>query len=193
MPISIAQSQANAGTNFLDSIGTERGEIQPVNLSATARVMVTTAGRFVKDAQHNLIKANRISSGELSKSIKAGNIEVKGETLELAIYAKPYYEYIDKGAKYTSKGPPIDVIEKWIKKEKGKHTLKAKPKLKREKARAKLNQQQNDRGLAIYISGQIKKNGLKPTHFWSKALDKLKIALPEQIKISVVTDIKNSL
>lgn len=191
MPISIAQSQAN-NSAYVDTLG-EGSNLEPVNLSATARAMVTTAGKFVKDAQHNLIKANRISTGDLSKSIKAGNVEVKGETLELAIYAKPYYEFIDKGAKYTSKGPPIDVIEKWIKKEKGKHTVKAKPKLKRENTRAKLNQQQNDRGLAIYISGQIKKNGLKPTHFWSKAMDKLKIALPEQIKISVVTDIKNSL
>jgi len=121
-------------------------------------------------------------STSLSKSIRFQVSKEEGG-FSTKFYMADYGEYLDKGVsgnkvqrsykdydnqtktspyKYTTKGPPIDILSKWVKKKgiKG-HGMK--------KGRDK-NTGRYITGLAIYISHKIKTRGIKSLSFFQRPL-----------------------
>lgn len=159
---------------FLNGLGESKNNFASAEkLSSTASSLFKVAGQFVTDAVNNLNKAGKIASGALQDSISVTDFKLSGSIMSVGIKALYYYKIIDEGAKFTSKMPPVDAIKKWLQSEKGKIRNTKKAIFKREKNRKRIEKIDNN-SLAWAIAKSIKKRGLKPTRFWTKALNNLK-------------------
>tara|TARA_R110000787_G_scaffold245595_1_gene351428 strand:+ start:208 stop:753 length:546 start_codon:yes stop_codon:yes gene_type:complete len=157
--------------------------------------------KVVQDAQANL--ASKKGSTALGNSIRF-EVVTDEQGFSTRFYMDDYGEYLDKGVSgnkqkqsfedykgttrsspysYTSKGPPIDIISKWIKK-KG-----IEPKgLGRGRSK---NTGQYISGFAYLISRKIKRDGIKSLSFFQKPLgveyETLKENLLKELKLDIET------
>lgn len=144
------------------------------------RYLNSFANNVVEDSKKLLYSEK--GSTALGSSIRA-KVEAEPNGFSVKFYMADYGTFLDKGVSgskkkrsftnikgrkesspysYTTKGPPIDILSKWIKKKgiKG-HGMK--------KGRSK-NTGQYISGLAIYISHKIKIRGIKSLSFFQKPL-----------------------
>ena len=144
------------------------------------RYLNSFANQVVKDSK-KLLSSDKGSTA-LGSSIRA-KVEVEPNGFSVKFYMADYGTFLDKGVSgskkkrsftntkgqkesspysYTTKGPPIDILSKWIKKKgiKG-HGIK--------KGRSK-NTGQYISGLAYLISRKIKREGIKGLSFFQKPL-----------------------
>jgi hypothetical protein len=157
--------------------------------------------KVVQDAKANLVSAK--GSTALGNSIKF-EVVPDAQGFSTRFYMDDYGTYLDKGVSgnkqkvsftdykgstksspysYTSKGPPIDIISKWIKK-KG-----IEPKgLGRGRSK---NTGQYISGFAYLISRKIKREGIKSLSFFQQPLgveyDKLNENLLKELKLDIET------
>ena len=143
------------------------------------RYLKSFADQVVSDSK-KLLQSKK-GSTELGNSIRA-KVSVDPNGYSVKFYMADYGTFVDKGVsgnknpisysdgtkiksspyQYTTKGPPIDILSKWIKK-KG-----IKPKgLGRGRSK---NTGQFVSGLAYLISKKIKREGIKSLSFFSKPL-----------------------
>ena len=151
-----------------------------MNIPSLERYLKSFGSQVVKQAKGNLSAAGK--GGALENSIDFFVIR-KGGTVTVRFKMAEYGKFVDKGVsgnkvkraykdykgktkkspfKYTTKGPPIDILSKWVKRKgiKG-HGMK--------KGRSK-NTGQFISGLAIYISHKIKVRGIQGISFFQKPL-----------------------
>ena len=155
----------------------------------------------VKKAKANLQKAK--GSTALGESIRF-KVVPTGQGFSTQFYMLDYGTFLDKGVSgnknkrsftnykdesqsspysYTTKGPPIDILSKWIKRKgiKG-HGIK--------KGRSK-NTGQYISGLAYLISKKIKREGIKSLSFFQKPLGfyyrELKEDMLKKLKLDIET------
>ncbi len=151
-----------------------------MNIPSLERYLKSFGSQVVKEAKGNLSAAGK--GGALENSIDFFVIR-KGGTVTVRFKMAAYGKYVDKGVsgnkvkrsfqdykgktepspfKYTTKGPPIDILSKWVKRKgiKG-HGMK--------KGRDK-NTGRYISGLAIYISHKIKVRGIQGISFFQKPL-----------------------
>jgi hypothetical protein len=206
MAQSIAQAQAAllAGGNY--STGESRAAIGD-ELKATDSAVIRAAARFVEDAQNNLRKTDRISTGFLQDSIKPKVKEWGNGINIIQIMVADYYKFVDRGVKGLKGGNSlsnyqfkfanpskkmVDALEKWVKKEGIKFRNTKVAVTTREQKRAKITSV--SRSTAYMIGKSIKRKGLKPTRFWTDALAELEkdIAtnVADALKIDVVETFK---
>ena len=174
-----------------------------MDVKSLERYLKSFGSQIVKEAKGNLSAAGK--GGALENSIDFFVIR-KGGTVTVRFKMAAYGKYVDKGVsgnkvkrsfqdykgktqtspfKYTTKGPPIDILSKWVKRKgiKG-HGMK--------KGRSK-NTGQYISGLAIYISHKIKVRGIQGISFFQKPLmlgmkefgDKFGKAIKEDILNSI--------
>jgi hypothetical protein len=185
MAQSIAQAQAAllAGGNY--STGMQRADIGD-ELAATDSAIIRAAARFVEDAQANLRKTDRISTGFLQDSIVPKVKEWGNGVNIIQIMVADYYKFVDRGVKGLKGGNSlsnyqfkyanpskkmVNALEKWVKKEGIKFRNTKVAVTTREQKRAKISSV--SRSTAYMIGKSIKKKGLKPTRFWTDALAEL--------------------
>jgi|TARA_R110002110_G_scaffold3685_1_gene19085 hypothetical protein len=151
-----------------------------MNIPSLERYLKSFGSQVVKEAKGNLSAAGK--GGALENSIDFFVIR-KGGTVTVRFKMAAYGKYVDKGVsgnkvkrsfqdykgktelspfKYTTKGPPIDILSKWIKR-KGIKGHGAK------KGRSKKTGQFVS-GLAYLISKSIKKKGIQGISFFQKPL-----------------------
>ena len=151
-----------------------------MKLEALERYLNSFGKQVVNRAKGNLSAAGK--GGALKNSIDFFVIR-KGGSVTVRFKMASYGKFVDKGVsgnkvkrsfkdykgrtisspyKYTTKGPPIDILSKWVKRKgiKG-HGMK--------KGRSK-NTGQYISGLAIYISHKIKVRGIQGISFFQKPL-----------------------
>ena len=151
-----------------------------MNIPSLERYLKSFGKQVVKEAKGNLSAAGK--GGALENSIDFFVIR-KGGTVTVRFKMANYGKFVDKGVsgnkvkrsfqdykgktetspfKYTTKGPPIDILSKWVKRKgiKG-HGMK--------KGRDK-NTGRYISGLAIYISHKIKVRGIQGISFFQKPL-----------------------
>ncbi len=165
------------------------------------RYLNSFANSVLKD-QRNLLK-NAKGETALGKSLRA-TVSVDPNGFSVEFYMFDYGTFLDKGVSgtktkrsytnlqgkqestpysYTSKGPPIDILSKWIKKKgiKPKGTGRGRSK----------KTGQFVSGLAYIISKKIKRDGIKSLSFFSKPLgikyDNLKEDFLKQFTNDVTT------
>jgi hypothetical protein len=174
-----------------------------MNIPSLERYLNSFGSQVINQAKGNLSAAGK--GGALENSIDFFVIR-KGGTVTVRFKMAAYGKYVDKGVsgnkvkrsfqdykgktqtspfKYTTKGPPIDILSKWVKRKgiKG-HGMK--------KGRSK-NTGQYISGLAIYISHKIKVRGIQGISFFQKPLmlgmkefgDKFGKAIKEDILNSI--------
>ena len=159
--------------------------------------------QVVNRSKGNLQKAGK--GGKLEESISFKVIQ-EGGNYTVQFFMSSYGQFVDKGVSgtqkertfkdykskvikspysYTTKGPPIDILSKWIKKKgiKG-HGIK--------KGRSK-NTGQYISGFAYLISRKIKREGIKSLSFFQKPLGLGLKEFGKGLLGSVKEDIINSL
>jgi hypothetical protein len=151
-----------------------------MNIPELERYLKSFGSYIIKEAKGNLVAAGK--GGALANSIDFFVIK-KGGSVTVRFKMAAYGKFVDKGVsgnkvtrtftdrkgktqispfRYTTKGPPIDILSKWIKRKgiKG-HGMK--------KGRDK-NTGRYISGLAIYISHKIKVRGIQGISFFQKPL-----------------------
>ncbi len=176
---------SKATLDYLNSIGsTDRGDNLVLGNSAAA--LVQLAGFLIGEATDNLDKGGNVATGDTASSMKARDIVVNGTNLSLDIEIKSTYKFLNDGVrgvdggqgKYKFKtkraGKKMALaILKWIKRRRIATKYKA------VSANEKKNQQikklsssaESQKSLAYAVASSIKKKGIKPTHFFSKAIE----------------------
>jgi hypothetical protein len=186
MAISIQQAQTQLlSGSFSDTNGGQRDDVG-VSLDKTDTAILRAASRFILDAQENLQKADRNSSGALSQSITPRVIEFGNGINIVQILVAPYYKFVDsgvqglkggtskKGYKFRNQGVSksmLDSLEAWVKREGIAFRNTKKAVTVREQKRATITSV--SRATAYGIGVSIKRKGLKPTMFWTDALNEL--------------------
>ena len=128
-----------------------------IDLPHVQAVMEEMAIAIRNEYQDNLIRNDRIASGDLLNNIE---YEITRGDFTYTIYVKmkDYWYYVENGRK-AGKWPPIDNILNWI---------KIKPVLPRPNAEGKLPTPQQ---LAFLIARKIGEEGTEGTHDLRKATD----------------------
>jgi hypothetical protein len=163
-------------------------------------------GRFVvQQARSNLSKAKKNVNKDLYNSIKFKVVPV-AEGFSVQFFMLDYGAFVDKGVsgnkkiqeftswdnrkvaspfQYTTKGPPIDIISKWIKQRgiKPKGTGRGRSK----------KTGQYISGLAYLISRKIKRDGIKSLAFFQRPLGLGMKKIPANLLGAVSEDIVDSL
>ena len=128
-----------------------------IDLPHVQAVMEEMAIAIRNEYQDNLIRNDRIASGDLLNNIE---YEITRGDFTYTIYVKmkDYWYYVENGRK-AGKMPPIDNILNWI---------RVKPVLPRPNAKGKLPTPQQ---LAFLIARKIGEEGTQGTHDLRKATD----------------------
>lgn len=104
------------------------------------------SNRVIKDAKLNLRDGNHKATGALDKSLNYSITKKSRTSIEILFGGTEYAEYVDQGRR-PGKGIPLDALKKWLKIKK------------------------IDSSLSFVINKKIKEEGIKPTFFYTKALD----------------------
>jgi len=164
------------------------------------RYLDSFAGQVVNDAKAELLRAK--GNTALGESIRS-TVDITDSGFSVKFYMLDYGTFLDKGVSgnktkrsftnykqvnesspysYTTKGPPIDIISKWIKK-KG-----IEPKgLGRGRSK---NTGQYISGFAYLISKKIKREGIKSISFFQKPLGAAYTTLKDDLLKNIALDIQ---
>jgi hypothetical protein len=210
---SIAKSQAD-NIYFLSSVGSDKGGYTP----AAKNYLTDTINAFVTEAQNIINKNGRVSKGNMSDIVNT--VTQTGSKIVVSIGydkrnpANKYYDFMNKGVngtmvdhgslysfKYNGVSKSfLKSLLAWkkfnIKANKNEDQTKGKSGL--QKKRKKLTDQK--KGSAYALGVFIKKNGIKPIHFFDKPAAKyfgktfareLSKELGKDLKINIKNDFLN--
>jgi hypothetical protein len=185
--MSIASKQDSLlSSGLLNKLGTtDRGDLDLKNSGAA---LIKMAGNLITVAQKNLRNDGTNSTGDLEESIHIENVDIKGKSMSLDIVLLDRYKFINDGVKGVESGKGkysfktiypnkkmATALLKWYRSGKARSTSIRKPlggKTEKKNLRAKktVDQAENLKSLAYATAVNIKKHGIKPTHFFTKAI-----------------------
>lgn len=187
---------------FLDLLGTEATEFQELDWKDLEQTLVNLAAVYIGLLADSADKKDVSSSGYMQDNIKATDVTKNGFVYEIGITAPDYASYQDEGVngwavnrgsrfQFRTKGVGDEMrksIAAWLKRE-GMSARTVKQAVSKREARGMdaLNQK------AQTVAYMIKRQGIKPTHFWSDATDEMnqyfETEIAEAIKIDIVNNI----
>ena len=174
--------------SFLDGLGSnDRGDkVQFNNISAA---LVELADFLITEARGNMDKKGNTATGGTASSMKASDVFTNATKLQVDISIDSTYKFLDQGVKgveggtgkyqfktkYPNKKMALAIL-KWVRKRGIATKYKAISKTERKNQRIKrmIKKSDNLKGMAYAISTNIKKKGIKPTYFFSKAIEATK-------------------
>jgi len=206
MPIIGGNKQLEAAG--LDFLGTnDRGDAMPMN--NTAATLVKMAGHLISEAQSNLNKSGAVAKGELESSLHATDIQADGSRMTIDVMILDRYAFTDKGVNgleqshgspfaFKTKKPSLGMqrsIKSWLR-TRGKRAMKYKAISKTERKdqgikRMKTKADSQD-SLAWAVATSIKKKGIKPTNFFTKAVKSTEKEFKKELAAGFKLDIINA-
>ena len=174
--------------SFLDGLGSnDRGDkVQFNNISAA---LVELADFLITEARGNMDKKGNTATGGTASSMKASDVFTNATKLQVDISIDSTYKFLDQGVKgveggtgkyqfktkYPNKKMALAIL-KWVRKRGIATKYKAISKTERKNQRIKrmIKKSDNLKGMAYAISTNIKKKGIKPTRFFTKAIEATK-------------------
>ena len=203
--VSISKAQAAAlADGFIDSISDDTKDgLQP---RETLTGLFLLAGEFVDDTQKNLGISN--ASGELSKSIKLNEPTESGNTVSVDVEMSFYGQYINKGVKGTKEGAgeyafkystPSKKMVAALFKSIGKAQRKSVNTHEKTKAAQDVKNRKTAKvdttrlAKAYGAAVNIKKYGIKATHFIDKAAITTSAKVSDRLGQAFKIDILNSI
>jgi len=212
---SISQAQAQfLNSGELDLMGDS--EFQPVSLDSISNTLAYLGALYAQKLAENLNKADSSSSGKLADSIVPLDVTVFGSVYAVEIEAAKFAKFIDegvngwaknRGSKFTFKGGkssgkrkgggarPLTEMQKsvkeWLLREGNMSRNISRPTTQRE-ARQMSITSATDRA-AISAAFMIKRQGIKPTHFWRDATKEMRSIVEIELGKALKVDIINSI
>lgn len=174
--------------SFLDGLGSnDRGD--KVEFNNVGAALVELADFLITTARDNMDKKGNTATGQTASSMKASNVKTNATKLQVDISLDSTYKFLDQGVKgveggtgkyqfktkYPNKKMALAIL-KWVRKRGIATKYKAISKTERKNQRIKrmIKKSDNLKGMAYAISTNIKKKGIKPTYFFSKAIEATK-------------------
>ena len=199
--------------DFLDSLGSSKVDAYEAKLTNVQSTVLKLGVLYAKHLADELNKANAVSSGRGADSLNPDEVVTNGTLTTVNIKGNFYLKFIDKGVNGwggASKGglyqfkkgggggkcgdfansPMVKSVKDWLTREKGFGSdLKKKPVTIKEQMRSKLQSVDITTRRAMTVAFMIKRMGIKPTHFVSKATEKVKIDIIKQLGEAFKNDI----
>ncbi|MBL0233151.1 MAG: hypothetical protein IPQ08_05760 [Chitinophagaceae bacterium] len=174
--------------DFLDGLGNyDTGDkVQFNNVSAA---LAELADFLITEARGNMDKKGNTATGGTAKSMKASDVFTNATKLQVDISIDSTYKFLDQGVKgveggtgkyqfktkYPNKKMALAIL-KWVRKRgiATKYKAISKTEVKNQRIKRMLKESNNLKGMAYAISTNIKKKGIKPTRFFTKAIEATK-------------------
>ena len=176
-----------------------QGQVEFIDLQSTLEQL---AAIYIGLINEKMDEKDVSSSGKMQTSIKASEVTQTGNNYEISIFAPDYASYQDEGVngwavnrgsrfQFRTKGVSPDMLKSvkdWLQRE-GKSARNVKQGISKREVRGMdaLSQRANT---AAFM---IKRQGLKPTHFWKEATDDLNRYFEEEVGNAIKVDIVNNI
>lgn len=187
---------------------TDRGD--SIKLANTARVLVDMAGYLISEAQNNLNNDGTNTTGDLESSMSISDLDISGQRMSVDVLILDRYKFINDGVKGVEGGtgkyqfktirPTVEMvrsIKSWLRKRGARATkYKAISRTERKDKRIKKMKTEADSqtSLAWAVATSVKKKGIKPTKFFTKAVrateKKFKEEMAKGIKLDIIESFK---
>lgn len=148
-----------------------------LRLDNVERVLQEYAVEFRNMYQDNLIRSDRIASGELLNSIEA-HVEIQGTAYEVKLILADYWKYVEEDTR--PHWPPKSAILKWI---------QMKPVLPRPDANGKIPTPES---LAYLISRKIARYGTQGSHDLQKTQQTMNRDIRQRLEEALTLDVSES-
>lgn len=143
----------------------------------TTYSLLTSFGNKVVDALGRSLDRKKDTTGELRDSIRF-QIKILGNRMVFQLLLADYYKWVDEGRK-KGKGIPVNVLKSWLTYPgtlekigaKGAGIYAASKRNKSKKGLIAINRSKIN-SLSYIINKKIREKGIKPTHFYSKVVNK---------------------
>lgn len=189
-------------SGFYDLLGEGRDEFQELDWKDTQQTLVNLAAVYIGLLKESADKKDVSSSGFMQDNIQPTDVTKNGSIYEIGIMAPDYASYQDEGVngwavnrgsrfQFRTKGVSDDMrnsIAAWLKKE-GTSYRNVKVAVSKREARGMdaLNQK------AQTVAYMIKRQGIKPTKFWSEATEEMNQYFETELATAVKIDIVNNI
>ena len=195
---------------FLDLMGESKGSYKAVTFDQLANSLSYVAAVYTDKLKKELITKDADSSGALSDSILALDVQIMGSLYSVEISANKYASFLDEGVsgwakdrgsrfKFKTKGVDpnsqmVKDVKAWIIREGKIGSIKNKPISKRETKRAAITDRTTK--AAISAAFMIKRQGIAPTYFWRDATNQMDDIISKEfsaaLKIDIIQNITNN-
>lgn len=208
MARSISQAQLHfLEGNELDLMGESKQDFTVMSLTDITDTLAYLGALYAQKLAENLNDADATSSGFLADSIVPLDVRVMGSVYTVEIQAATYAKFIDEGVdgwaksrgsqyKFKTKGvhPDSDMVKSvkaWLLRE-GSFSRNVRTQLSKRESRQKSITDASTRA-AMTVSYMIKRQGIKPTRFWSKATAEMTSIVERELGKALKVDIINAI
>lgn len=211
MPKSFQSAQRKAiDDGFLDMIGESKKAYTAPKFDAVAESLAYLGAKYVELLAKEMDIKDAVSSGKGAGSIQALDVQIFGGVYTIDIEAAKFLTFIDEGVKgwgssanapnspyqFKTKGvnpqsAMVKSVKAWLLRE-GKISRNTKVSVSAREARRKRITDASTKA-AISAAYMIKRQGIKPTHFWRDATAKLDALIKDEFSAALKVDIINNL
>ena len=192
-----------------------RADYTPVKLTDTENTLLQLAGTYIELINEEIERKDVASSGFMQDNITPTDLEVSDNTLSVGINAPLYASYVDegvngwavdrgsrfnfkKGSGKRKKGtssfamsPMVKSLKSYIERE-GLSSRNVKVAVTSREAKGKTMRDASTKA-AVQMAYMIKRQGIKPRHFWGDATKTFIPIAEKELGTSVKIDIINNL
>lgn len=192
---------------FLDLLGSDQSGYAKVDFDDITNTLVQVAAQYVAKLTQGVEDKDVASSGKMSDSIQPTTIEIQGSIYSIGIEVLKYADFQDEGVdgwaksqgspyKFKTKGvdPKGDMVKSiktWLKQE-SKSAKNVKQGISRRETKGKQILDAKTKA-AVTAAYMIKRQGIKPTHFWRDATDEMAVVIRNEFGRALKIDIINNL
>ena len=202
--ISRVQHEALAD-GFLDLLGEDAQNFEPVKLTDVNNTVVQLAAKYIDIVSNKINEKDIVSSGNMADSMAPTSLSFDGKTYTIGITAPDYSSYqdegvngwaVDRGSRFSFRtrgvdpnGEMVKSIKQWITREGASARNVSRAVTSRER-KGKAMPDATTRA-AVRASYFIKKKGIKPRRFWKEATDEFQSVMENELGIALKIDIIN--
>lgn len=194
-------------TGFLDLLGQDSNNFAPVEMTDTENTLIQLAAKYIELINQKIEDTDTASSGAMQDAIQPTEIEINGSVFTIGIKAKEYTSYqdegvngwaVDRGSRFSFRtkgvdpeGAMVKAIKGWLKRE-GKSARNIKVGISERERKGKSLQDLSTRQ-AMSVAYMIKRQGIKPKHFWRDATNEMELYIENELGQALKIDIINNL
>jgi len=196
-----------SGTQFLELLGESKSDNIVVRFTEIEDTVMRMGLGYAQAMADALDASDAVSSGKGQDSLRATDLRVTENSVEVSVEGLAYLEFIDKGVngwkvdkngKYQFKTKGIDPqgamvrsVMDWLKREKSFNARGYKPISNKEKRRSTIKDTQLQR--AVSTAYMIKRNGIRPINFIKDATNEVirtfEKELADALRYDIITNV----
>jgi len=191
----------------IELAGESRLDYTPVEFSDTQNTVIQLASTYIELINEEIEKKDSASSGFMQDNIQPTDLEVQGDVLTIGINAPLYSSYVsegvngwavNRGSRFQFKtkgvdpnGAMVKSLKAYITRE-GLSARNVNVAVTQREARGRTMRDATTKA-AVQMGFMIKRQGIKPRHFWRDATEAFLPIAERELGIAVKVDVINNL